>query len=266
MPPVVFIMLDGLRPDAIQASVCPRLFALQAHSAYTLSAQSLVPPMPLPCHLSIFHSVPPSHHGVTDNLPDAPAKLPRGLFELLRAKEKRAGAFYNWEPLRRISQIGSLYTSYFQDNYTDFQQGDARVCRAARVGVHEDGLDFAFVYFGSLDAAGHLFGWMSEGYLSQLQHLDGILGRFLDDLPPGTRFLIHSDHGGHEHFHGDDIPEDMTIPWLASGEGIRQNYVIQQPVNLLHTAPTLAVMLGLKPFSSWQGQPVSEIFLETPTA
>jgi predicted AlkP superfamily pyrophosphatase or phosphodiesterase len=52
-------MIDGLRPDAIVPADCPNLKALLARSAYSLTATSVMPSITLPCHTSIFHSVPP---------------------------------------------------------------------------------------------------------------------------------------------------------------------------------------------------------------
>ena len=65
---VVLIMIDGLRPDAITPDGCPALTGLMARGAYSLQARSLMPCLTLPCHMSIFHSVPPGRHGVTSNV------------------------------------------------------------------------------------------------------------------------------------------------------------------------------------------------------
>jgi hypothetical protein len=65
--------------------------------------------------------------------------------------------------------------------------------------------------------------------------------------------------GGHERSHGTDTPEDMTVPWLAMGKNIRQNYVIQSSVTLLDTAPTLARLLDINPFLAWERHCIDEI-------
>jgi len=75
-----------------------------------------------------------------------------------------------------------------------------------------------------------------------------------------TFILIQSDHGGHDRTHGNDIPEDMTIPWAIAGPNIRRNYEIASPVSLLDTAPTLARALGIEPHSQWEGRWVEEVF------
>ena len=64
MSKTVFVMIDGLRPDAIDAAGCKTLLALQRRGSSTLNARSVMPSVTLPCHMSIFHSVPPTRHGV----------------------------------------------------------------------------------------------------------------------------------------------------------------------------------------------------------
>jgi arylsulfatase A-like enzyme len=83
----------------------------------------------------------------------------------------------------------------------------------------------------------------------------------LDALPMDTAVVVQADHGGHGRNHGTDAPEDMTIPWLAAGPSIRAGHVIQTPVSLLDTAPTIAHMLGLKASPQWEGRCVDEIFV-----
>ena len=59
MPNVLYISTDGLRPDAIQKANTPNLQAMMKQGAYSLKAQAVMPSVTLPCHMSIFHSVPP---------------------------------------------------------------------------------------------------------------------------------------------------------------------------------------------------------------
>jgi arylsulfatase A-like enzyme len=86
------------------------------------------------------------------------------------------------------------------------------------------------------------------------------MGTILDALPADTIYLLQSDHGGHDRTHGTDMPEDMTIPWLVAGPGIRAGHAIAAPVSLLDTAPTLARLIGFEPHREWEGRCVDEIF------
>ncbi|MCP4416419.1 MAG: hypothetical protein GY805_07345 [Chloroflexi bacterium] len=93
-----------------------------------------------------------------------------------------------------------------------------------------------------------------------MERVDSALGVLLDGLPSNSSVLLQSDHGGHDRSHGTDTPEDMTIPWMVAGPGIRANYAIQGPVCLLDTAPTLARILGFDPCPEWEGQCIDEVF------
>jgi arylsulfatase A-like enzyme len=260
MMTVVFMMLDGLRPDAIEAAASPNLQALMRRGAYTLRATSVMPSVTLPCHTSIFHSVPPTRHGITTNDWVPMARPVPGLVDVAKNAGRRCAFFYNWEPLRNLSQPGSLWCSYYREAISTAIEGDRFVAdEAARV-IANDRPDFAFIYFGTIDLAGHDYGWMSEGYLRQIEQVDALFPTVLGALGDEDYVLVHSDHGGHERMHGFDVPEDMTIPWIIAGPNIRQNYAVQSPVSLLDTAPTLARLLGLQPPPVWEGRAVEEIF------
>ncbi|HEX6383853.1 MAG TPA: alkaline phosphatase family protein [Anaerolineae bacterium] len=260
MPTTVLVMVDGLRPDALAMARCPHFDNLQARSSYTLQASSVMPSVTLPCHMSIFHSVPPARHGITTNEWQPMARPLPGLIDQARTADLHTAAFYNWEPLRNLSLPGSLNFSYFRDNVYADLDADRVIADEAVNYIHDDAPDFAFVYFGTVDTIGHRSGWLSDEYLAQVERVDGASGTLLAELPADSTILLLSDHGGHERNHGTDAAEDMTIPWLVAGPGIRRGYEITAPVTLLDTAPTLARILGIAPHREWEGQCVAEIF------
>jgi predicted AlkP superfamily pyrophosphatase or phosphodiesterase len=256
---VVFILIDGLRPDALELANCPRLKALRDRAAWSMQASSVMPSVTLPCHTSIFHSVPPTRHGVTTNVWAPMARPLPGLFDVAKAAGKRCAFLYNWEELRDLARPGSLELAYFRNTAYQADGDQLTADEAARV-LPGGGYDFAFIYLGTVDTAGHYYGWMSDGYLGQIEVVDRALATIADALPADTAYLVQSDHGGHDRNHGTDMPEDLTIPWLAAGLGIRQGHAIDAPVSLLDTAPTLARMLGVEPHREWEGRCVEEIF------
>ncbi len=259
MPPVIFIMLDGVRPDAITSANCSTLNSLRERGASTFQARSVMPSITLPCHTSIFHSVPPTRHGITSNTFIPMARPLPGLVEVAKAAEKRVAFFYNWEQLRDLARPGNIHYSYFRDSSYNPDGDDETVVEATRF-IQKDKPEFAFLYIGTVDTAGHKYGWMSDEYLRQLEHVDSLLGDFFGSLSSEYTAIVHSDHGGHDRNHGTDSDEDMTIPWMAVGPNIKKSYTIQAQVSLLDTAPTIAKLLELKPHHEWEGRCVEEIF------
>ncbi len=257
---VVLIMTDGLRPDAISAERTPHLWQFMQRGASTLRGSSVLPSITLPCHTSIFHSVPPSRHGIFDNDWHAMARPVPGLVEQLQQQGKRCGMIHNWEPLRDLNRPGSLYYSFFMNRGYDLD-GDEIVTATAAALIPQRLLDFTFVYYASIDVAGHDFGWMSERYLIQVAEVDRLIGQTLAAIPDDVTVIIHSDHGGHDRTHGTDKPEDMLIPWMIAGPDVRQGYTIEHTVSLLDTAPTVAHLLGTPTAQQWEGSIISEVFV-----
>ncbi|MGL4648062.1 MAG: alkaline phosphatase family protein, partial [Caldilineaceae bacterium] len=169
--PVVFIMIDGLRPDAREQAHLPAFEALRRRSAWTLRARSTMPSITLPCHMTIFHSVPPTRHGVTTNTYTPMARPLPGLFDQAKAHEKRSAAFYNWEPLRDLGRPETLDYAWY-GNYAYQHDGDELVTDAALAWLPTGAPDFVFLYLGTVDTAGHYYGWMTDGYLRQAERVD----------------------------------------------------------------------------------------------
>jgi len=259
MSTVLLTLIDGLRPDALAVARCPTITGLRARGAATLRASSVMPSITLPCLMSIFHSVPPTRHGIMTNEWAPMARPLPGLVDVAHAAGLHCAFFYNWEPLRNLSLPGSLDFSYFRRNCTD-PDGDQIIADEAVRYLSSDHPDLMFVYFGVLDEIGHRYGFMSDRYLAQLERTDKAFATLLSALREDTIILLTSDHGGHDHDHGADIPEDMIVPWIIMGPGIRRAYEIKTPVSLLDTAPTLARVLKITPHPDWEGHPVEEIF------
>jgi predicted AlkP superfamily pyrophosphatase or phosphodiesterase len=257
--PAVLIMLDGLRPDALTQAQTPRLDAFMAAGAHTLNARSVMPSITLPCHTSIFHSVPPQRHGILENAWHSMVRPVVGLVDVAKVAGKRCAFFYNWEPLRDLNRPENLHFSFYVN--TSYEpDGDRPTAEAFARYMPAYNFDFAFVYLGVIDTAGHYYGWMSEGYLHQIEVTDALVGMVLDAVPSEATVIIHADHGGHDRNHGTDMPEDMVIPWMIGGAGVRRGHVIQQHVTLLDTAPTIAHVLGIPRPKDWEGAVVAEAF------
>lgn len=256
---VLLISVDGMRPDSLSGA--PAVKAVMDRAAYSLNASSVMPCVTLPCHMTMFHSVDPGRHGITTNTYVPQVRPIRGLCEVLKAAKKTSAMFYNWEELRDLARPGSVVYSYFtQGRNEDGKPAIAATWREANDDVTDvairyltaKGPDFAFLYMGFLDEAGHKYGWLSPQYYDALENSFRNIQRVLDAVGDEYTVLITADHGGHERNHGMDVPEDMTIPMLAIGQGFMPGAQLPDP-NLQDLAPTVCAILGVEPDEDWEG-------------
>jgi predicted AlkP superfamily phosphohydrolase/phosphomutase len=96
----VLVVIDGTRSDAIVQANTPYLDRMMGAGAYTLTAQSLMPTITLPCHMSIFYSVPATRHGILSNDYHPPVHPLTGLYDQIKAKSKCSATHYGWDTLR----------------------------------------------------------------------------------------------------------------------------------------------------------------------
>jgi predicted AlkP superfamily pyrophosphatase or phosphodiesterase len=264
MPPVLLCLVDGLRPDALNAAVTPNILALAARGSATLQARTVIPPITLPVHFSIFTSQTPVNHGVLTNAGrSSPSASAVCLLDWAAWHGQACALFHNWEPLRELSAPGSLRRAVFLNNALE-EHGDTEVVRECLRHLLQEPLDLVFVYLGRLDEVAHVHGFLSTPYFEALTQADHALGQLLaglEEKAPEERVIAFlSDHGGEGRDHDRPLPEVMTVPWMIAGPGIRQGWSIQSPVSVLDTTPTLSRVLGLPLAASWRGRVLEEVF------
>jgi predicted AlkP superfamily pyrophosphatase or phosphodiesterase len=254
--------MDGVRPDAVQAAETPTIDRLAREGASTWSARTVMPSATLPCHTSMLRGVDTARHGITTNTFQPLVRPVPSLIEVAHDQGRRTGFFYNWEPLRDLAAPGKLDVSMmFGDCHSP--EGDRHVAELAAHYLARIDFDLLFVYFGWPDECAHLQGWMSEPYLRAVGHADACLGLVLDQVEKlgradQTTTLVLSDHGGHGRTHGTDCEEDMRIPWVLHGRGVRPGHEIEGPVRIYDACVTLAHILGLPHCREWEGRVVRE--------
>lgn len=245
------ILVDGMRPDALENNeIAQRMIA---GSAYTMKAQTVMPSVTLPCHMSLFHSVDPSRHGTTTNTYAPQVRPIKGLCERLAEQGKRCAFFYNWEELRDLSRPGVLEFSYYcKGQSIGYDKANTIVTDAAIEYLTHNYTDFAFLYLGFVDMAGHMHGWMTDEYMQAIDNSWENIERIANVLPDDYTLIITADHGGHDRIHGTDIPEDMIIPLILKGKDFEAGKELH-PANIKDIAPTVAKLLGVMPDEEWEG-------------
>ncbi|WP_336213552.1 alkaline phosphatase family protein [Nonomuraea sp. LPB2021202275-12-8] len=87
------------------------------------------------------------------------------------------------------------------------------------------------VYYGDLDATGHMTGWGSPEWLLQLAIVDEMAQRLAEGLPPGTALYVTADHGmvnAGEKIDAEATPELTRGVAMLGGEA-RARHVYAEP-------------------------------------
>ena len=276
---VILIVGDGMRPDFLFpcGSACDggqseargaerdggadsghdsaherRVTEFLRDCVYTDKAQVVVPPVTLPCHMTLFHSVDPGRHGITTNIWTPQVRPVTGLCETLHAAGKKCGFFYNWEELRDLTRPGHLNKAFFTAGGTH-EQMSYDITNAVVAELQADSLDFLFVHYDFPDILGHRYGFTSAEYMGAGKLFWDNIMLCKEYLPGNYGMIITSDHGGHGRSHGDDIPEDMTIPAVFYGD-IFRNIKLDDGVNIADFAPTITEVMGVTADPEWEGR------------
>jgi predicted AlkP superfamily pyrophosphatase or phosphodiesterase len=258
---VVIISIDGLRPDAWEASDTPTLDVLRAKGAYTAEAQTILPSVTLIAHASMLSGMSPEKHGIdwNDYDPDRGQINGPTLFSVAHEAGLSTAMVVGKPKFAHLVLPGSV------DNYDYAGFIDRQVVDHA-LAVIQSGLpDLLFIHLPDVDSVGHATGWMSEGQLTVISGTDSLVGEIVVELEAGgyleqTLLIITADHGGIDKTHGSDSPEEMTIPWLAVGPGVPAGLTLKSEIVVYDTAATALYALNLPVPAIWDGQPVLEIF------
>ena len=254
---MLILSIDGLRPEVISLAPMPNLLSLMQTSAYSLSAQTILPSATLPSHASMLGGYCPDVHGVNwnDYIPENGYAFGTDLFDIAHAAGLETWMFVGKEKLQQVTEPESL-TGFVFGSYRDSELADQLIAEfPANFGV-------LFVQFALVYGMGHVHGWLSPEQLSVAFRADEAFGKILAELDTRglrneTLMIITADHGGHDTSHGSSRPEDMTIPWIASGPGVRPG-ALTTTVHTMDTAATAAFALGLQAPADWDGVPVYE--------
>lgn len=275
---VMIVSIDGLRPDAIERFGATTMLRLMHDGAYTLQAHTILPAKTLPSHTSMLTGVPPSVHGVSWNSDRtgarrdergggaAPDSLPvPTVFQLAHGAGFHTAAFFSKAKFHHLQAPGSLdYTQAPRLTLTPW--GAERTSGDAAAYVRRYRPNLVFVHIGEPDYAGHVVGFMSWVYGENVRIADRALERLVaaaDDAygKGGYTLIVTSDHGGHGHQHGGNVPTDVTIPWIAYGEGVRGGTVLGPGIRTMDTAATALWLLGVPVPGFWEGKPVTGAFM-----
>jgi predicted AlkP superfamily pyrophosphatase or phosphodiesterase len=280
----VFIFsLDGGKPAAIAESEMPVLKRLAAEGAHTWVANTIYPSKTLPSHTSMLTGFGPEKHMIAWNnwIPAAGFVRVPTIFALAKSNGLSTAMFVGKEKFRHLNLPGTVDKFVYDKARSGEASKDAAAAQPKQVKegtvkaefvaadaakwIVEQRPRLCFIHFPDPDSAGHNYGWHSAEQKRAFAESDAAMGVVLGaieqaGLKDKSVILISADHGGHDKTHGLNTPEDMNIPWIAWGRGVKKGRTITAPVTTYDTAATALWLLGVPPDAEADGRPVATAF------
>jgi predicted AlkP superfamily pyrophosphatase or phosphodiesterase len=270
---VVVFGIDGCDIQGLTLAHTPNIDSLVANGSWTYEAKAQMPTVSSPNWSTIIDGVPPQVNGVFSNawqhknVKDSTfcggkkgAIFPT-LFRVVRESDKHAQicCIMEWWSFRRLVENGvcSIRQRTLLESVTDFRVPTILHVRKPKL---------LFIDFNDVDETGHKYGHgNTPEYISAIERVDQSIGKIVKAVKKAhmlesTVFVIIADHGGIGHGHGGNTPQEVNVPFVFSGAGIKKGHHIKSYVNNYDLPVTIAKMLNAKVPDCWQGKVVSEIF------
>lgn len=274
---VLFIGIDGCRPDALAAAKTPHLDRLIDGGAFSTNTAILGPrktgsdTVSGPGWSTIFTGVWADKHGVKDNQFEGKnyIRYPH-LFSLLRQSRPEAvtASFCDWKPIAEQIVSDATVSSYPDQEPTNtaaWVTADEDLTASATKYLREANPDLVCVYLGQVDETGHAKGFHPSvpAYLDAIETVDGHIGALLaavESRPSasGEHWLVvvTTDHVGQGTGHGgghatEEIRRVFLIASSLGGEGVNDPGPARQTY-LVDVVPTALAWLRIEMKPEWE--------------
>ncbi|MBB6052571.1 ectonucleotide pyrophosphatase/phosphodiesterase [Armatimonas rosea] len=256
---VFIVSFDGGKPGVMQQSNMPTLQGLLKEGAGTWAARTVFPSITLVSHTSMLTGVQPAKHKIdwNDWKPEKGVVGVPTVFAVATKAKKTTALFAGKEKFAHLYQPKTL-NAFAVPEYSA-----KTVAQTAATYLQENRPNLCFVHFADSDGAGHSKGWGSPEQIEAFGNEDKALKVLLEAIRKAgiqsrSAIILTADHGGHEKTHGTASDEDMLIPWIAWGAGIRRGATLTLPISTCDTAATALELLGIPIPADWDGKPVYE--------
>ena len=269
---VFIVSFDQGAPEGINRAEMPIFKEMAAKGAHTWQAYTIVPSLTLPSHTSMLTGVGIQKHQIdwNDYMPEKGKVTVPTIFSLAKEKGITTAMFVSKEKFQHLNLPGSV--DLF--DYPEKDQSSVNVAREFASHVSELKPGLCFIHFGDPDVKGHFYGVDSPEKMQAFAEADQALGILKEavekaGIAADSVFILTADHGGHDikdksgltrGTHGSSSPEDVTIPWIAWGKGVKPGFEITAPVVQYDTAATALWLLGVPIPESFWGRPVTSAF------
>ncbi len=270
---VVVISFDqGNAQEIKKSDKMPTFHEVAAEGARTWEAYTIVPSITLPSHTSMLTGVGIQKHQIDWNnyAPDKGIVGVPTIFSLAKEKGLHSAMYVGKEKFQHLLIPDSV-------DHFEVSGGALEVANAFARDLAKNKYDLYFLHFRDIDSQGHAFGLRSPEWTQALVDADNALKIIRDairsaGLADDTVMILSADHGGHNiqdkegktrGAHGSSKPEDVEIPWVAWGKGVKKNTNITAAVSTYDTAATALWLLGVPLPESFWGRPVVSAFETT---
>ena len=278
---VVLIGIDGWAAEAVRqapAEDLPNIHYLMEHGAWTLAKRSVMPSASSINWTSMMCGLPTEMHGfdkwnstrgTIPSTSDNGHGIPPTIFTIIRQQHPQAetGVIYDWDCIGAITDTLAMNHHFFIKTYLgkNVLVSTQDYTKLATDYITDKKPEFFFFYYGSLDNAGHTYGWYGPEYMAQMKDLDSGVGMIIQALKDAgiyddTVIVMSADHGGTGKGHGKFTMLELETPFIVSGKKIKQNFEFPQPIMQYDTAAIIADILGVKIPEDWRGRPIKEIY------
>jgi len=271
---IIIVGFDGFSSHSIiHGADMPTFRKLMAGGAYTLENRSVLPSSSAVNWASMFMGAGPELHGYTEwgsRTPELPSRIVNNdnrfptIFGLYRDKAPDAeiGYMYEWEGMNYL--VDTLAINYRMQ--TPVTEDNPAGCTPFAVKyIKEKKPNLLAVIYDQPDGTGHSYGWTSTAYYDKLTQLDGYLKQIIQAVEEAgimeeTVIMVVSDHGGIDKGHGGKTMEEMQIPVVFYGKGIKKDFVVSESTMIYDIAGTLAYMLEVTQPQVWIARPILSVF------
>ena len=267
---VIIVVLDGLRPDAIDAFDLSHIRAMALNGASTMSARTVSPSCTWPAMTSLISGLPPEAHGILRDSPHVPR--PKTTLEPLPALLSRAGyqsaVFMRALPAlyRGTARLIAKKLGFAEARFAGRTAEEVTMAASKNLRGQERGL--IVMHWADADQAGEGHGWMTPEYGDACRRLDSAFGLLMkltsSNSDPHTLVIALADHGGGGvtlNDHSEEHHLNWTIPLILGGGSVRRTRLDE--AHLLDVPATAAWALGVTRPAAYAGRVLTEAIAET---
>ncbi|MDV3780527.1 alkaline phosphatase [Elizabethkingia anophelis] len=268
---VVLIGCDGFGTYALPEADMPNLKNLMKEGSWSLKARSVLPSSSAVNWASMIMGAGPTLHGYTEwnsAVPEIPSSdltkegMFPSIFSILKEQKPSliTALIYSWQGIDPLVQKGTTDIRIPAKDNDDF-------CTESAVEViKKKKPTLTFIHLDQPDGVGHNTGHRTPAYYEELKKVDARIGKIVQAVKDAgianeTVIIVTADHGGKDKGHGGKTLDEVLIPWVVYGKGVKKNQELKNTIITYDIGATIAWLLGLKVPESWRGIPVKQAFL-----